>query len=327
MAWCCGCPWPAALRLVLLRQRPLLLDGLSGGTVGTAFKRVQQDRLASLSQPGTARGLLTNWASRCRASWTRPAQALHGADQSLQAHQNALNAEFGCRLACPPGPPLAQARAKLDRMLQNHQRSVGVAQCWRLVQARLLDRFCVVLRSRPGRVFDGAADHIQRWANATSRVGSELRLRRRLQQRRDAHQRSRGAEHGLHKTSAALQAQQQKRQRLLATQLATRLATRLATHSAAELAQPGRLVALGPATATADTATAPAAGQHAATVPQMHTDAQRRAARQIFPPTVQPTARPTAPATPPPRAQADPQAAPRLPRQAETAARQRSGVV
>ena len=323
MAWCCGCPWPAALRLVLLRQRPLLLDGSPGGTVGTALKRVQQDRLASLLQPGTARGLLTNWASRCRASWTRPAQALHGADQSLQARQNALNAEFGCRLACPPGPPLAQARAKLDRMLQNHQRSVGVAQCWRLVQARLLDRFCVVLRSRPGRVFDGAADHIKRRANATSRVGSELRR----QQRCDAHQRSRGAEHGLYKSSAALQAQQQ-RQRLLATQLATRLATRLATHSAAELAQPGRLVALGPATATADTATAPAAGQHAATVPQMHTDAQRRAARQIFPPTVPPTtARPTAPATPPPRAQAEPQAAPRLPRQAETAARQRSGVV
>ena len=256
----------AALHSMLLRQVPAVLDGLSGETVHTALQRMQGDSKTSLFQLGVARAF-DQLGQTLQDQLGKTTRALDTTDQLLQTGQQGLNAEFGDRLACPRAPVLALARDRLDHVLQSHRRHVAVTQRWRLAQTGFMDRFCLILQSRLGRVFDDTAAEVKAWADAaTSAVEAQLGTRRRsLQHWRDTHQRIRDAEAGLLGSIQALQAQQD-RQHLLGTQLV------------AELAQLHRLVALGPA--TDGTPAPPAAWLPEATVLDMQTDTQGQALPQ-----------------------------------------------
>ena len=202
-------PRLSALRAVLLRQLHALLDGLSSQLVRADLQRMREASDASLFKLGAAKAF-DAMGQQQQQRLDRAMAQLDEIEAMLQASTRSLNADFGFSLAAGSRPALDRFHQELQHIERSYSRYVGLTQIWRLAQAGFMQRFSHILLSRLRVVFEDAAQDIELWAKAIStQIDDQLRERRRsLQQRRQAHQRIRGAEDGLEQSIASIQAEQ-----------------------------------------------------------------------------------------------------------------------
>ena len=204
-----GCaPRLSALHSVLVRELAVLMDGLDNQQVRQAVQRMRDDCNASMFKLGAAKAFST-LGRTLREQLLLSTRRADEIEQMLQVSQQALNAEFGFSLTVAPHPALEKFARELARIEESYNRYVGVTQLWRLSQAGFMERFAQMLLSRLRVVFDGAANELEFWAKSLStQIDDQLRERRRaVSQRREAHERIRGAEDGLERGIQELEAQ------------------------------------------------------------------------------------------------------------------------